>query len=288
MGLDYTMGTSYKAIVSAFYQHAGRKEKTAGRQNGSIQLTTHRLMYIDHTYPQRNSLSLALSSVRQTEFYAGFLTSSAKITVFIQTDARQPSTPTDSSSLTLPVITGDEGSASMESWVCPVCSYNNPPTVSEGRPKCVLCGVVRDSRAYTASLIHTPLHRSPSLPSLRPPSFSSDITLVTSLTTSETPTSRLDSIECPACTYLNHPSMASCEICGTTLRSQKIPSRSSGSTPLSRSSPSTTPGGTLVEPVIPSRDVLRISFRKGGDKQFYNSLKKALMRKAWEVRVDHT
>ncbi|KAF9514923.1 hypothetical protein BS47DRAFT_1316509 [Hydnum rufescens UP504] len=258
------------------------KEKTVGRQNGTIQLTTHRLMYIDQAYPQRNSLSLALSAVRQTEFYAGFLTSSPKITIFIHTDTRPPPTPTTPSSSLLPVINVGELSTPMQSWVCPVCSYNNPPTASEGRPKCVLCGVIRDNRAYVASITHTPLHRSPSLPSLRLPVSSTDSPLSESLTISESSNSQPESIECSVCTYLNHPSMTSCEVCGTLLYKRKVPSRSSGSTPFSSSPPPSTPNGTPLEASIPSRDMLRMSFRKGGYKPFYNSLKKALMRKAWE------
>jgi len=59
-----------------------------------------------------------------------------------------------------------------------------------------------------------------------------------------------------------------------------------GATPLA-SSLATTPKKDLaafpVEMPLPLTDIMRISFRRGGDKDFYNSLKKALLRKAWVV-----
>jgi len=45
--------------------------------------------------------------------------------------------------------------------------------------------------------------------------------------------------------------------------------------------PQVGPFAIPVEVPLPSTDVMRISFRRGGYKDFYNSLKKALLRKAW-------
>ena len=106
---------------------------------------------------------------------------------------------------------------------------------------------------------------------------------------------RLSSIACPACTFLNHPSLKECEICGTTLQT----SGSSGSGVAgtsdslqvhfaSKSAPSSRP----ASPEIADSDLLddreryiRLSFRKGGDKSFYAALKTALQQKGWEVSL---
>uniref|UniRef100_V5EQS9 Vacuolar protein-sorting-associated protein 36 n=1 Tax=Kalmanozyma brasiliensis (strain GHG001) TaxID=1365824 RepID=V5EQS9_KALBG len=57
------------------------KEKTLHQNNGTVYLTSHRLLYIDDLEPHRYSCSLELSLVKQSEYYAGFLKSSPKITL---------------------------------------------------------------------------------------------------------------------------------------------------------------------------------------------------------------
>lgn len=129
-------------------------------------------------------------------------------------------------------------------WECHVCSYRNPPGTSRSSQVCALCGVPRIDPLETAST-------SKSLPSSR----------------SATPFS--SEVACTACTFLNPTSSKSCEICGTPL-----PGMHSGTAP---------PSPTL-KPVSDSGPLLiRVSFRKGGDKNFYAILKRSLQGKLWEV-----
>jgi ESCRT-II complex subunit VPS36 len=76
---------------------------------------------------------------------------------------------------------------------------------------------------------------------------------------------------CPACTFLNHPSIRNCEICDT---------------PLPRPAPKTpttsTPTTTIDEK---SQNTIRLSFRKGGSNECYRRLKNVLSDKAWESRI---
>jgi len=131
-----------------------------------------------------------------------------------------------------------------EGWECHLCSYRNPPGTSRNAQACALCGVPRsDSPESSPS--------STSLPSSR----------------SVTPLS--SEIACAACTFLNPASSKACEICGTLL-----PGMHSGTAPPSPS----------LKPISESDPrLIRVSFRKGGDKNFYSTLKRSLQGKAWGV-----
>lgn len=82
-----------------------------------------------------------------------------------------------------------------------------------------------------------------------------------------------DSSACSICTFINHPSLNQCEMCGADLPKEIIPtattSSSSSSSAQNNSLPST------------SKQV-RLSFRKGGQPGFLSSLKGALKTKQWE------
>ena len=152
--------------------------KAPRHQNGTIYLTSHRLIYLDLQHPARNSLAILLSSVNETEHYAGFLTSSPKVTLFFRDQDADPSSSTPGQDL---------------QWTCQVCDEKN--IVGD---KCILCGVPKDAIETSSSV---PL--ASSLPS-KPP-------ILHSVSTSE------QEIACTACTLLNPAFLKSCEICGTQL-----------------------------------------------------------------------
>ncbi|KAK7460621.1 Vacuolar protein-sorting-associated protein 36, variant 2 [Stygiomarasmius scandens] len=91
------------------------------------------------------------------------------------------------------------------------------------------------------------------------------------------------SIACPACTFLNHPSMRSCEICGTDLPRIQAVAPEMKSAPASRP---TSPESDSDEDESGSTRtrIMKLSFRKGGDKAFYAVLKRSLQGKAWEIK----
>jgi len=149
-----------------------------------------------------------------------------------------------------------------ESWECGVCAYRNPPGLSPAAARiCSLCGVPRTLPTTTTSVLSQ--HLSSSLPSSALSSSTS------SLATNDVIQS---SIACQACTFLNHPSLRSCEICSTDLPQSK--GEYTKSAPSSRS---ITPGFDES-----SKKMIKLSFRKGGDKPFYAILKRSLKSKAWE------
>lgn len=88
------------------------------------------------------------------------------------------------------------------------------------------------------------------------------------------------SFQCPRCTFLNHPSLLSCEICGAPLISHDVPAE------LAKNSPDRTesPGPVLSfsgQPGLEYPDSVKISFRGGGEKIFYERLKGSMTQRKW-------
>lgn len=96
-------------------------------------------------------------------------------------------------------------------------------------------------------------------------------------------------IVCRVCTFLNHPSMGSCEVCDTPL-GLGAPKRSTSTTAssfiLSPSSSSSSPSLSAAVPATKEAPFVRLSFRKGGEKVFYASLKSALEKKEWDAEIE--
>ncbi|KAG9014000.1 hypothetical protein FRB94_000197 [Tulasnella sp. JGI-2019a] len=293
------------------------KDKSMDHQFGTTHITTHRLFYVDDAKPRSHSITVNLANVRGTEHYAGFLKSSPKVTVFLglatTSDSATPpgATPGSDAMSRASTPANDSGSQPrmyLEAWICPICSYSNPPSANEGRPKCYLCGVTRDMSATVtlARSVHAPIPRfiptEESITSRSLPASSSYITSsgnrpLTSLPPSPTSptdvtsaTTREQSLACPACTFLNHPSMKICELCSTPLRvrtasyvstsatrHQQVDNRASGSSSVAASR-APTPGL--------GQESMKISFRKGGDKPFYAAFRKAMQDKAWNKSVN--
>jgi ESCRT-II complex subunit VPS36 len=153
-----------------------------------------------------------------------------------------------------------------ESWICELCNFRNSPGTSLSAAKCTLCGVPR-ARSSSATPTHTQSSRARATihaTSTSPP------------TPSRTPAPGENEVACSACTFLNHTSLKECEICGTTLvRLQAM------SAPASRS---VSPGLELQPTDDTGINMIRLSFRKGGDKPLYAALRRSILGKAWEVR----
>jgi len=231
--------------VNPSEQHSS--QKSPEHQNGTVTITTHRLFYIDSQRHASSSFALDLSYITQTEYYAGLFKSSAKVTCHLSGNAVSS------------ISSEQEGTlAQFDSWECEVCAYRNPPGLSPAAARiCGLCGVPRATTPIPVSQ-----HLSSSLPS-------------SSGHLSSRPTKQA-SIACPACTFLNHPSLRSCEICSTELPRLKGELKSA---------PSSRPISPDLDDDDTSARMVKVSFRKGGDKHFYAVLKRSLKSKAWEVSM---
>lgn len=87
--------------------------------------------------------------------------------------------------------------------------------------------------------------------------------------------------ECPRCTFLNHPSLLSCEICSGPLIAHDIPHQQIQQQDQQRSD---SPGPTLNHGNsvgLEDPESVKISFRGGGDKIFYERLKGSITQRKW-------
>ncbi|KDR78001.1 hypothetical protein GALMADRAFT_244970 [Galerina marginata CBS 339.88] len=228
-------------------------QKAPDHQNGTVHVTSHRLFFLNAQRASVKSFEMNLSYIVQTEYYAGLFKSSPKVTCHLSGD------PAD-----LVSVERDGAHAQFDSWECEVCAYRNPPGLSPAAARiCALCGVPRTAVPTPITSVSS-THLSSSLPAS---ALSSSASLLSGSRSST-------SIACPACTFLNHPSLRSCEMCSTELPQPRGELRSA---PSSR-------------PITPDSDdddesspkMIKISFRKGGDKPFYAVLKRSLKSKAWE------
>ncbi|KAI8165333.1 hypothetical protein K4K49_008615 [Colletotrichum sp. SAR 10_70] len=85
--------------------------------------------------------------------------------------------------------------------------------------------------------------------------------------------------QCPRCTFLNHPSLLSCEICGAPLISQDIPQAVAQEQTQRTESPGPTLNSTAAVP--DTAESVKISFRGGGEKIFYERLKGSMTQRKW-------
>ncbi|EGU11464.1 Vacuolar protein sorting-associated protein 36 [Rhodotorula toruloides ATCC 204091] len=269
------------------------KDKSPQHDDGRAVLSSHRVLFISSSRPHSNSVALDLSLVRQTEYWAGFVfKSSPKITLLLgdagRGDEARSSPVGEISGSTAAsgsggsaMTKGDKesdrlalvASAGDRSWVCRVCGMRNVPTVESGL-KCTLCGVAMDQQASSSTPVTrlgTPRSASPKRPSTAAP---------TAAPPPFDPAETGSRIACPVCTFLNHHSMATCEMCDSPLFGPASTNRPPPPRPASATAaPSTSPA-----PPVPSAAFVRLSFRRGGEKVFYAALKTALASKAWDLK----
>jgi ESCRT-II complex subunit VPS36 len=264
------------------------------------------------------SLALDLAQVVYTESYAGFFKSSPKITLYFASlnDDAGPSrsiAPSPAPTSMNNQITGNpdnkheqlltqDADDDWSSWKCTICGNRNPPGLSPAaRGTCTLCGMPRDLDSIANGPATLKLPSSP--PILIPhastsSAYAASKSLPSSSSHAPVPnqeTSEDDGIACSACTFLNHPSLRECEMCGTPLQRPNTPASSSSrphsvhasshpskSAPVSRPS---SPESSEQEGGKATNKYIRLSFRKGGDKSFYASLKTSLQTKAWLVSI---
>ena len=286
------------------------KYKIPNYQNGQAYLTSHRVCYVDNEEPRKYSVAVDLKQIDRTEAYAGFLKSSPKITLFPKATKRTsqaiaspvPRYASPSDALIKP--TGSPLRSQVPytapprditaTWICPICGFSNkvppnfdPATANQhtNLPPCQACGIqpplVHMVKAAIAAMSNRPSGQygdatPQSRNSMDQESFFSQGTAQPSQ-----PQKNGNSITCTRCTFENHPSLTTCEICGASLtasgdrRSQLI--NESAKRPES-------PGPTLNTESIIGNDTIetiKFSFRAGGDKVFHERLKGALVQRKW-------
>ncbi|KAF5026897.1 hypothetical protein F66182_927 [Fusarium sp. NRRL 66182] len=301
------------------------KFKLPNHQNGQVYLTSHRICYVDKQEPRTNSAALNLKDVERYEFYAGFLKSSAKVTLFPKPPKRSshhsraisttsnsqrniPGSPAISEAGYRPPT--EPPAVTSATWVCTICSFSNPvpsnfdPASANAHtplPPCLACGIKpslshvlkaaisgASNRPAPSPALTSPLPIRPGHSGARPLSENLDQTPISSLPDASNASNSSASFHCPRCTFSNHPSLMTCEMCGGPLVSRNIPSpiqQSSASDTIRTDSP-----GPVLDPSKSNKDrgdppeCVKISFRKGGEKIFYERLKGSMTQRKWLLR----
>ncbi|EXF80091.1 EAP30/Vps36 family protein [Colletotrichum fioriniae PJ7] len=300
-----------------------RKFKLPQQQNGQVYLTSHRICYVDKDEPRKHSVALDLKDIDRYEFYAGFLKSSAKITL-IPKPIKRSSLQTRASAISTPGRNGTGSPAradgpyrpppepaSAATWVCTICSFSNPvpsnfdPTTANIHtplPPCLACGIKPTlAHVLKASISNATSRAPPVTPSS--PTVSSPLAMRPRSTSNRPddsagppppwpaasninggappkPTDPSATFQCPRCTFSNHPSLLSCEMCGAPLISQDLPQAVVTQAQTQRTE---SPGPVLTtsSPGQDTAENIKISFRGGGEKIFYERLKGALTQRKW-------
>ncbi|WLF77288.1 Vacuolar protein-sorting-associated protein 36 [Lodderomyces elongisporus] len=263
------------------------KAKITNHQNGRLYLTNKRIIYFDNDDCKNQSAAVDIRHLTSAELIDGFLRSSPKVKLFIKT-----------------VENDDHGNGSVfnepnnVTWVCKICSFNN---VIEGAfnlnldemPKCIACGV-HPSRAHLENALENARSRPTPTPSPVPNLDStSDASGYSSSTpshnghevlqpSSQRPTSLVTSTSpgvCPVCTFHNHKSIKFCEMCGAEVNSMNNVSNSVtpeiDNNPLSLQLES-------PEQYTNGQPYIKISFRKGGEKEFFQRVANIIDEIKWE------
>ncbi|PIA19023.1 Vps36-domain-containing protein [Coemansia reversa NRRL 1564] len=159
------------------YRDSVRDEE---HDNGTVYLTSSRIVYVDQQLPRERSVALHLSRVERWSLHSGFLYTSAKICLHIRAA---------SSSNRIQASLSVAASPTSANWKCVICDYVNR---GGGLGKCVLCGVRRQDDSPDLGI--------------------DKCRELNVLNDAE------QQISCPTCTFDNHTSMERCEMCDGELR----------------------------------------------------------------------
>lgn len=304
------------------------KYKLPNQQSGQVYLTSHRICYVDKEHPRKHSVALDLRDVDRYEFYAGFLKSSAKVTLVpkplnrssLQTRATALSpapgraSPNSHGRAESPYVPPAEPQAKTSAtWVCTICSFSNPvpsnfdPTAANVHtplPPCLACGIKptlahvlkaaianatnRKTAPSDASDHPTRPHQTrprrsstrSDIPGVRhpPPWPSASAVVGGGSVSATTEPNSTETFQCPRCTFHNHPSLLACEMCGGPLLSQAPVNTRHLDEPRRTESPGPTLNTVLAQDAAEN---VKISFRGGGEKIFYERLKGSMAQRKW-------
>ncbi|KAF2423784.1 Vps36-domain-containing protein, partial [Tothia fuscella] len=262
------------------------KYKIPQFQHGQAYLTSHRVCWLDNEDPRKHSVAIDLKDIDRPELYAGFLSSSPKITLYSKINKhgvsslqqKSPyspsSTPTRRQSQTRPIAPTPTLGPNA-TWVCPICSFSNPippnfdPATANANtkiPKCQSCGipppmvlVVKAALAAMSNRQAKPESPAPAGP---------------------IETQSFGTFRCTRCTFENHPSLLVCEMCGASLVTAADKRLEVERGDLDRAE---SPGPVLKELNLNDDKIesVKLSFRGGGEKIFFERLKGAMVQRKW-------
>lgn len=253
------------------------KLKIMNRQNGRVYLTNKRIIYLDNE-DSKQSIAIELKNVSRGEVVERFLRSSPKVKLYLkeQTDVQQSSRKRKDSK-------GDKATAD---WVCIICSFNNQilidTNLDDDLPKCGSCGI-KPSRDQLVN----------SIEQKRTETLTNGNEHQDSIPNKKSSQLSLRDDQCPKCTFINHPALKYCELCGSELNSslsKKLKERLNITDNVAIIPEDTNPMNILLEndseEYTNNKPYVKLSFRKNGETQFYQILTDALDKMKWENLVN--
>ncbi|AET38725.1 ESCRT-II subunit protein VPS36 Ecym_3231 [Eremothecium cymbalariae DBVPG len=170
------------------------KSKIITKQKGRCYLTSQRIIYIDDKAHSKESVCLELGDIKDLQYNSKFLKRSAKLVIFLKLEA-----PVDKFDMGLHKA-GNKASliSNKVTWTCPICMVTNETTgeLKDPMPRCINCGIAADYDMVASTVVAT---------------------------NTDEQTAKLDQVNsCPACTFVNHPQINNCEICGTRLLKSNV------------------------------------------------------------------
>ncbi|KAF7586349.1 hypothetical protein BBP40_009045 [Aspergillus hancockii] len=284
------------------------KYKIPNFQDGHAYLTSHRICYVAVDEPRKHSVAIDLKEIDRAEYQASFLKSSPKITVYPKPPknnssskgtAGSPSRSQSSSSqskaqstlvqISVPPIKPSASQLVNATWICPICSFSNPvpsnfdpstTTASSNIPPCLACGIKPPFTTVLKAAITAATTREGTSTDTSVPGFGGEgLPQSNGATPNPSSTKSAVSISCPRCTFVNHPSLRECEICGAPLAASSLSAPSNDNQHRSES-----PAPFFEQDSIKNTkisDYIKLSFRGGGEKTFHERLKGALIQRKW-------
>lgn len=230
------------------------KQKIINRVGGRVYVTNDRIIYIDQDVTK--SLALALNHVSRVELVAGFLKSSPKVKVYINPEVLGPEVPE------VP-----RTQVQVLDWVCRICSFNNHADDIDHVAPCVSCGVAPGKKVIDAARAAQSLAQQQ-----------------TQELVQEHASPGPKGLPCRKCTFINHPWLKYCEMCGSDLSDipQDLAQR------ISEDPARPQLDLQLLGPEIYSgpEKYVKFSFRAGGETEFATAVQDQLDRRRWEKAVD--
>ena len=173
------------------------KHRVADKQSGRVFLTSQRIIYVDDKNAADHSVFLELDNVRSTDYSSSFLKRSARLIIFLR-ESTAATLKAKHKKKGIKKVTSEE--LTVSHWICPICTFENETkgTITESSPNvvCVNCGIPTDYDSIKESLRFT-----------------------------KTKGSGTQNV-CPSCTFINHPYLTNCELCGTRLANSQTNSSS--------------------------------------------------------------
>lgn len=206
------------------------KIRVDDKQKGRLFLTSQRIIYVDDINPLQGSIFLELNNIDKIDYSSSFLKRSARIIIFIKRNVINKQTSKK-------LHNKENSNVTISSWACPICFFVNEhkgKIIKDTSLVCENCGIPAQFESISDSI------------------------------KTKTIKQETEKNVCPSCTFINHPYLTNCELCGTRL----IHSQANSSEHNSKSKTKGDKNSRI--------EYVQLSFRKSDGTLFYQSLEALL------------